>query len=127
MEAREWLDSYLEGWRTGDAARCLQSTTEAFFYDDPATGRIKRENFIEFVEDFKAAGAELSGGPVPSPFLQYSDVTILEGSPSTAWCWWQVTGTDLQGAALIRFDDGGVLSERIAYFTKDPVATAIPT
>ncbi|WP_420587317.1 hypothetical protein [Ruegeria sp.] len=120
------MDSYLDGWRTGDAEKSLQATSEIFFYDDPATGRVTRENFIGFVEDFKAAGAELSGGRVPSPFLQYSDLSICEGTPSTAWCWWCVTGTDLQGSALIRFDDRGILSERIAYFTKDPVATAIP-
>jgi hypothetical protein len=30
------------------------------------------------------------------------------------------TDTDLQGAALIHFDDSGVLSKKIAYFSKLP-------
>jgi len=126
VKARQWLETYLEGWRTGDAEKSLSATAREFYYDDPATGRIPREDFIAFVEDFKAAGAELANGRVPSPFLQYSDVVVSGTAPSTAWCWWCVTGTNLQGAALIHFDDTGILSERIAYFSSNPVATAIP-
>ncbi|WP_170763071.1 hypothetical protein [Ruegeria lacuscaerulensis] len=126
MNAQQWLDTYLEGWRTGDAEKSLSATVPDFFYDDPATGRICRDKFVQFVEDFKAAGAELAGGQVPSPFLQYSDITVSAANPATAWCWWRVTGTNFQGAAIIRFGDAGVISERIAYFTTDPVATPIP-
>jgi len=126
VKAQQWLEIYLEGWRTGDAEKSLNATVSDFFYDDPATGRIKRDAFVQFVEEFKAAGAELAGGDVPSPFLHYTDVTVSGANPATAWCWWCVTGTDFQGAAVIRFDDSGILSERIAYFTRDPVETAIP-
>ena len=127
MKTRHWLETYLEGWRTGDAEKSLRATAAEFFYDDPATGRVHRENFVEFVEAFKAAGAELAGGQLPSPFLQYSNLTVGDTNPATAWCWWRVTGTDFQGAAVIRFNDDGILSERIAYFTENPVATAIPS
>lgn len=127
MKARQRLEAYLEGWRTGDAEKSLHATAETFFYDDPATGRIHRGDFVEFVEAFKAAGAKMAGGKLPSPFLQYSNLTIGDANPATAWCWWRVTGTDFQGAAVIRFDDDGILSERIAYFTANPVATAIPS
>ncbi|WP_120633621.1 hypothetical protein [Ruegeria sp. EL01] len=126
MTQREWLDTYLEGWRTGNPAQSLAATTADFFYDDPDTGRIKRSDFVQFFEDFMAAGAEMAGGRVPSPFLTYSDVTIVEGSPGIAWCWWQVTGTEFRGTACICFDDTGVLSERIAYFTNAPNETALP-
>lgn len=126
MASKQWLNTYLEGWRTGNGVKSLQATVQEFYYDDPATGRIDRRSFVEFVEDFKSLGAELAGGKVPSPFLEYTDVIISDTNPATAWCWWRVNGTDFQGAAVIRFGDAGVISERIAYFTTDPVATPIP-
>ena len=127
MTATEKLETYLEGWRLGDASRSLGATADGFFYDDPATGRIPREGFVEFFEDFKASGAKLSGGITHSPFLEYSDISVSEGKSNKAWCWWHVTGTDLQGSALIAFSEAGVLSERIAYFSKNPIPTPIPT
>lgn len=126
MQGRDKLETYLEGWRTGDGKLSLSATAPGFFYDDPDTGRIRRDGLPDFVESFKAAGASLCGGQVPAPFLQYSDLTVSGGAPAIAWCWWRVTGTDFQGAACIRFDETGVLSERIAYFTNDPDETAIP-
>lgn len=126
MQQREWLDIYLEGWRTGEAGRSLSATAPGFFYDDPDTGRIDRAGFVRFFEDFQAAGAEMAGGAVPVPFLEYSDLTVTDTNPATAWCWWRVTGTEFRGAAFIRFDATGVLSERIAYFTNNPNETALP-
>ncbi len=126
MKAGQWLETYLEGWRTGNGATSLTATVHDFYYDDPATGRIDRDGFVEFVEDFKRLGAELSGGKVPTPFLEYTNIVIGNTNPATAWCWWRVCGTDFQGAAVIRFSDAGVISERIAYFTSDPVPTPIP-
>ncbi|WP_343211557.1 hypothetical protein QEZ52_22295 (plasmid) [Aliisedimentitalea scapharcae] len=130
MQQREWLDLYLEGWRTGDADLSLSATAPAFFYDDPDTGRIRRDGFRRFFEKFRAAGAEMAGGKVPVPFLQYSDLTVVDTNPAVApaiaWCWWRVTGTEFRGAACIRFDQTGVLNERIAYFTDNPNETAIP-
>ncbi|MBE1281717.1 MAG: hypothetical protein GJ676_00250 [Rhodobacteraceae bacterium] len=125
MQQREWLDIYLEGWRTGDAEMSLSATSPGFFYDDPDTGRIVRSGFLRFFADFKAAGASLAGGKVPMPFLDYSDLTVVDTNPAIAWCWWCVTGTDFRGTACIRFDQSGVLSERIAYFTSNPTETTI--
>lgn len=121
MRAREHLERYLEGWRTGDGARSLEVLVPDFFYDDPNTGRIPRDGFVQFVEDFKADAAALNDGKLGAPFLTYSDIVVDEStSPCTAWCWWQATDTPLQGSALIKFSDDGILSERIAYFSKLP-------
>jgi len=121
MPARDHLECYLEGWRLGDGAHSWHALRPDFYYDDPNTGRITGKGFVQFVEDFKATAAALNGGVLPTPFLTYSNIVIDEqSSPGTAWSWWQVTGTELQGAALIRFDDAGILSERIAYFTELP-------
>ena len=115
--ARAHLDNYLEGWKQGDGKKSLESTAPGFFYDDPNSSRVSRENFVRFVDEFKSAAAELNQGIVPEPFLEYSDVLIGEG---IAWCWWCVSGTEFQGSAVIHFGDDGVRSEKIAYFSALP-------
>jgi hypothetical protein len=121
MFPTDLINEYLEGWRLGDGAMSLATTTEAFFYEDPNTGLIERENFVRFVEDFKEDARQLNKGVLPAPFLTYTNIVFdRQTEPATAWCWWQATGTPLQGAALIRFSSSGVESERIAYFSRLP-------
>lgn len=94
---------------------------DGFYYDDPNTVRIPRSGLVQFVEDFKADAAALNDGNIGDPFLTYLDIVVDEGTtPSAAWCWWQATGTPLQGCALIKFNDDGILSERIAYYSPLP-------
>lgn len=130
MVRQDWLEAYLEGWRTGDPVKSLGATASGFYYDDPDTGRVARSGFVAFFEAFMAAGAKMAGGQLPVPFLTYDDLTIVGrpdgGGPGIAWCWWQVTGTDFRGTACIRFDGSGVLNERIAYFTDAPNETPLP-
>ena len=40
--------------------------------------------------------------------------------PATVWCWWQAVGTELQGCALVKVGEEGVLHEKIAYFSRLP-------
>jgi hypothetical protein len=121
MSHRKHIDTYLEGWRRGDAALSLSATAAGFYYDDPNTGRIQRTDFVAFFEDFKAAAADLGDGEAPDPFLEYTDVVIDDALlPATVWCWWRARGTDLQGAALIKADASGVMSEHLTYFSKLP-------
>ena len=121
MTVRDQISIYLEGWRLGKPLRSLEVCTPGFFYDDPNTGRISRENFQAFVETFKAYGASLNAGVVPEPFLEYTDIIIDDaGSAATVWCWWRVCDTDFQGSALVKAHETGILSERIAYFSKLP-------
>ena len=121
MNVHDVIDTYLEGWRLGDPHRSLRACAPEFFYDDPNSGRISRENFVDFVNDFKAYGASLNNAVVPEPFLEYTE-TVVDESQSlvTVWCWWRVTGTEFQGTALVKADITGILSERIAYYTKLP-------
>jgi hypothetical protein len=120
-KARHHIDTYLEGWRLGDGNMSLGATAPEFFYDDPNTGRISRKDFLRFFEDFRSAVDDGKGSASGEPFLTYTDVVITENSvPHKAWCWWQATGTDFQGSALIYFGDHGVISEKIAYFSRLP-------
>ena len=119
--AKAHLDIYLEGWRLGQPEISLPALASGFHYDDPNTGRIFQDGFADFMEAFKADAAALNGGKPGTPFLTYTDIVVDAAvNPARAWCWWQATGTDLQGAALIHFDDTGILSERIAYFSELP-------
>jgi len=119
MTGYERLKVYLDGWRTGNAEQSLNATAPGFFYEDPNTGKIERDEFLSFIEDFKSAVAEIRGGTIGTPFLRYTN-TLISEERSLAWCWWQATGTDFQGAAVIQFGDRGVISEKIAYFTELP-------
>ena len=115
------IETYLKGWELGDGELSLTATADSFHYDDPNTGRIQRHELVEFVNDFKQAAVEMGGEENAVPFLNYSDVVIdYDHSPVTVWCWWHATGTSLQGCALIKVGEEGVLHEKIAYFSKLP-------
>jgi hypothetical protein len=115
------IETYLKGWELGDGALSLSVTAQGFYYDDPNRGRVSRQQFVEFVEDFKRAAVAMGGEEGANPFLRYSDVVIKDDQlPVTVWCWWQAVGTDLQGSALVKVSDEGVLQEKIAYFSKLP-------
>ena len=118
MTVKDFIDVYLEGWRLGDPCRSLQACAADFYYDDPNTGRIQREDFVAFVENFKSYGTSLNNGVVPTPFLEYTDMIVDDSqSPIVIWCWWRVNGTEFQGSALVKADNRGIRSERIAYFS----------
>ena len=121
MSVKQHISTYLKGWELGDGALSLSVTAESFCYDDPNTGRIPRTEFVQFVEDFKSAAVEMGGAVDANPFLQYTDVVIEDNElPATVWCWWQAVGTELQGCALIKVGEQGVLHEKIAYFSRLP-------
>jgi hypothetical protein len=121
VSIRQHIETYLKGWEFGDGALSLSVTAEGFCYDDPNTGRIVRADFAQFVEDFKRAAVEMGGANNARPFLQYTDVVIKDDElPATVWCWWQAVGTELQGCALVKVGEEGVLHEKIAYFSRLP-------
>ncbi|MGB5327714.1 MAG: hypothetical protein WBO58_05785 [Gammaproteobacteria bacterium] len=121
MSVRLIIETYLKGWELGDGALSLSVTADSFCYDDPNTGRIQRDKFVEFVEDFKRAAIAMGGAEDANPFLCYSDVVIKDDElPATVWCWWQAVGTGLQGSARVQVGEEGVLHEKIAYFSRLP-------
>ena len=117
----EYIETYLKGWELGDAGLSLSATATEFYYDDPNTGRIQRDGFVEFVKGFKIAAVEMGAEEKARPFLDYTDTVIKDDKlPATVWCWWQARGTSLQGSAVIKVSELGVMSERIAYFSRLP-------
>ena len=121
MNTNKLIETYLKGWELGDGELSLSATADSFYYDDPNTGRIPRDDFVDFVADFKRAAIEMGADENASPFLHYTDIVIKDDeSPATVWCWWQANGTPLQGSAVIKVGEQGVLNERIAYFSRLP-------
>ncbi|MEM7562980.1 MAG: hypothetical protein AAF353_07995 [Pseudomonadota bacterium] len=121
MSIQQVIEIYLKGWELGDGELSLSATADSFSYDDPNTGRIPREEFVQFVEDFKTAAVEMGATKNARPFLKYTDTVIQQdGKSATVWCWWHAVGTELQGSARILVGENGVLHEKIAYFSRLP-------
>ena len=123
MNLSNIIETYLKGWELGDAELSLSVTAENFRYDDPNTGTILRHEFIDFVNDFKRAAVEMGALENTQPFLNYSDTLIQidkSETMATVSCWWQAVGTDLQGSALIKASDQGILYEKNSLFFQTP-------
>ena len=112
--ARRHLAVYLEGWEQLDADKVISSLAEAFTYIDPSmpapiTKAMMREYMAQWAERTAALGG--TGG------LTLADsVTQEQEGDLLSWTWWSFDGTDVEGAALIKVADHGVLFEKIAFY-----------
>lgn len=119
MNAADSLGMYAEGWTNGDAELILQSVTDDYVFDDPNVGTITKAGFVEYLENMKTSIKEQCNGNLPTPFMQLSEVVTNEHDGNlTAWCWWEIPGTDVKGAGLIKVEPKGVYSEIITYYAK---------
>ena len=113
------LAAYSEGWINGDVDTLMPALAEDYLLDDPHFGRIPKAGMPAYFEQLKATVRELRGGAEVSPVMRIGEVvTQDEGNFLTVWLWWAVPGTELEGAGLIKIAAAGVVSERLAYFTK---------
>jgi hypothetical protein len=121
MSADEYLAIYAEGWTKGDADIISKALAESYVFDDPNAGRIGKHDFRKYMAGFKDKVAALRGGKPQKQFMELSEVvTQTAEGVVTAWCWWTLPGTDVEGSGLIKVGQEGVLSERIAYYTNLP-------
>jgi len=121
MNTADFLGTYAEGWTNGNSDTILRATSDSFVFDDPNAGKVAKEEFQEFFAGLKEAVASLRGAGQEGPFMELTEVvTKDDGDVLTASCWWEIPGTDIQGSGLIKVANDGVVSERIAYYTKLP-------
>ena len=121
MNTADFLGTYAEGWTNGNSDTILSATSDSFVFDDPNAGKVAKEEFQEFFAGLKEAVASIRGTGHEGPFMELSEVvTKDDGDGLTASCWWEIPGTDIQGSGLIKVANDGVVSERIAYYTKLP-------
>ncbi len=123
MISSDYLDTYLEGWATGDTHLILSTLAEEFVLDDPHAGRIAKLDVPSYMTKWSTLFNELHGDRQGRAKTRHFSETLTQssGEMTIAWTWWHVPGIDLQGAGLIKAGPDGVLSERLAYYTRLPV------
>ena len=120
MAASDHLNRYAEGWNKGDAGIIIESMDDTYYMDDPNAGIIAKVAFAEYFATFKGQMENIRGLSTAA-FLELTEVvTQAEGENLTAWAWWAVPGTPIQGSGLIKVGPRGVLSERLTFYTKLP-------
>ena len=118
MSKADHLAAYAEGWTTGNGDKLLSSLADSYVLDDPNHGRVTKGEMAAYIDGMKATVGELRGGKEEAQFLSLTEVlTGEEGGELTAWCWWTVPGTSIEGGGLIKVSDDGVVSERLTYYT----------
>lgn len=121
MNPAEYLGTYAKGWSAGDVDTIANAVSEDYVFDDPNAGKISKGELADYVAGMKETVKSLRGGDLPDPFLELSEVVTGEDDGVlTAWCWWTVPGTSIQGSGLIKVGSEGVRSEVITYYTKLP-------
>ena len=121
MSAADHLGAYAEGWTNGVSDTILGAASESFVFDDPNAGKVAKADFAAYFAGLTELVASIRGDGYGAPFMNLSEiVTKEEDGVLTASCWWAIPGTEIQGSGLIKVTNDGVVSERIAYYTKLP-------
>lgn len=120
MASGDYLNQYAEGWTKGDAQIIVGSLADAFQLDDPNFGTITKQTFTDYLGGMWQVVEGIRGKTNDSLLEITEVVTQEEQGTLTAWVWWAVPGTPIQGSGLIKVGDQGVLSERLCYYTKLP-------
>ena len=121
MNAADHLGVYAGGWNKGDSDTILKAVSDEFTFDDPNSGKITKSELAEYLSGMKEKVRSLRGGNIPDPFMELTEVVTQEDQGVlTAWCWWAVPGTEIQGSGLIKVGPEGVRSEVITYYTNLP-------
>lgn len=118
MNIPEVIDTYLDGWRNGDASALLSQTTEGFFFDDPNRGRITRADYEDYVAEIWAEAKEYRGNQEFGRLEDLSEIITgeLDDGTVNVWFWWEIAGTPIEGSSLVKIGEVGVLSETICYY-----------
>ena len=120
MAAADHLNRYAEGWTKGDGNIIVESLDDSYNLDDPNSGIISKAAMPEYLAGMKSLVDSIRG-TTSAPFMEVSELLTQEAEGVlTAWVWWSVPETPIQGGGLIKVGDNGVLSERLTYYTKLP-------
>ncbi len=117
MSPNDHLGKYAEGWIKGDPDTVFSSLADEYVLDDPSVGKISKAGFHEYFNELKGMVTSMGGGG--DPFMELTEiVTSEEDGVLTAWAWWKILGTPLEGGGLIKVTDNGVISERLTNYAK---------
>ena len=105
---------YIEGWNSMDAEKLLESITDDFVLDDPTDPEpVTKATLVAYMPSWPEKARALGAGfefEIIDRVVQDRDGVLLE------WYWWQLVGTDVEGSAVVKTSDAGVMSERLTYF-----------
>jgi len=119
MSAKDHLSRYADGWMKGDLETILSSVSNDYVFADPNEGQITKEKLPTYMGQLKEVVSLLRGTESETQFMELSEiVTQEEEDRLTAWCWWEIPGTEIKGSGLIKVGPEGVRSERLTYYTK---------
>jgi hypothetical protein len=105
---------YIDGWNTMDATKLLASITDDFIFDDPVDpSSITKATLVDYLPVWPnktaALGAKFTFEIIDKSVQDHEGV-LLE------WYWWRLIGTTVEGSAVIKTSDEGVISERLTYY-----------
>jgi len=105
---------YIEAWNSMDAEKLMASITEGFIFDDPAEpGPVTKAMLMAYMPRWPDKARSLGAA---FAFDMVDKVVEDRNGVLTEWYWWRLTGTDVEGAAVIKTSDDGVISERLTYY-----------
>ncbi len=110
-------ERYMQGWYQMDIDALLATTTADFIFDDPAEPQpVTRDMLPGYMQRWDERMRALGGdNQWRLSHRQRRD----ENDMLTEWEWWEVVGTQAQGAAIVLTTDAGVVLERITYFDRN--------
>ena len=112
----ELREAYIQGWYAMDTGLSVGACSETFIFDDPAEPEpVTRDGLAAYMlrwdQRTRALGAD-------NQWRLTHEVRQDDGELLIDWEWWELLGTDLEGAAFVLTGNDGVLLERITYFER---------
>ncbi len=105
---------YIEAWNSMDAAKLLASVTDDFLFDDPTDAEaVTKAALVGYMPKWPAKAAALGAA---FEFEIVDKVVHDDGGLLLEWYRWRLIGADVEGSAVIKTSDEGVMSERLTYY-----------
>lgn len=113
-QRQDHLNAYVEGWRSMNAERVLSALAEGFVFDDPALPEpVTKATMAAYMSSW---GDRAKGSSGTWRYENSHEVAQDRDGILLRWKWWRFTGSTLQGTALTKTSDDGMLFERITYY-----------
>lgn len=117
------LNKLLEGWARGDSEVIVASLAEDFVFENPNSGRISKSEFKGYFEQLKQQMTTM-GYAEDKDFMTFSNVmTHDDGETLVTWLWYEITGTPVRGASLVKVTDAGVRSDWLTFHAPPKLGT----
>jgi ketosteroid isomerase-like protein len=110
----EILSRWVEACRAMEPAKALEYAAPDFVFLDGALSEpVTREGFVDYLLGWESRMRAIGGTgrfEVTDEAMQDVDGVLLK------YGWWRFTGTDVQGASLLKATDEGVTVAKLAYY-----------